>query len=82
MSRPAVAQPVPQAPGLRVALIVSTYHDGITGRLATGALEALAAAGVAAADIERLDVPGAYEVPFGARVAAASGRIDAVICLG
>ncbi|WP_396624833.1 6,7-dimethyl-8-ribityllumazine synthase [Luteitalea sp.] len=82
MSRPAILQPVPQAPGLRVALVVSTYHDGITERLAAGALEALAAAGVARDAIERLDVPGAYEIPFGARTAAASGRIDAVVCLG
>ena len=82
MSRPATVQPVPQMPGLRVALVVSTYHDAITDRLATGAVEALAAAGVAAADVERLDVPGAYEIPFGARTAAASGRIDAVVCLG
>jgi 6,7-dimethyl-8-ribityllumazine synthase len=73
---------VPQAPGLRVALVVSTYHDDITERLAAGALEALAAAGVSSSDIERLDVPGAYEIPFGARTAAASGRIDAVVCLG
>jgi 6,7-dimethyl-8-ribityllumazine synthase len=82
VSRPAVVSPVPQAPGLRVALVVSTYHDGITGRLAGGALEALAAAGVSASDIERLEVPGAYEIPFGARTAAASGRVDAVVCLG
>lgn len=82
MSRPLVSQPVPQAPGLRVALVVSSYHEGITGRLAIGALEALTAAGVSPADVERLDVPGAYEIPFGARIAAASGRVDAVICLG
>ncbi len=82
MSRPAVLQPVPQAPGLRVALVVSTYHEAVTERLAAGAAEALAAAGVAAADIERLDVPGAYEIPFGARLAAASGRVDAVVGLG
>ncbi len=82
MSRPAIVQPVPHMPGLRVALVVSTYHDDITGRLAAGALEALAAAGVSAADVERLDVPGAYEIPFGAHTAAASGRIDAVVCLG
>jgi 6,7-dimethyl-8-ribityllumazine synthase len=82
VSRPAILQPVPQAPGLRVALVVSTYHDGITERLAAGALEALAAAGVSRDAIERLDVPGAYEIPFGARTAAASGRIDAVVCLG
>jgi 6,7-dimethyl-8-ribityllumazine synthase len=82
VSRPLVIQPVPQAPGLRVALVVSTYHDGITSRLATGAIEALAAAGVSPEDVARIDVPGAYEIPFGARTAAASGRIDAVVCLG
>ena len=82
MSRPVTLQPVPQAPGLRVALVVSTYHDAITSRLAAGAREALAAAGVSGADIETLDVPGAYEIPFGAHVAARSGRVDAVVCLG
>jgi len=82
VSRPAVSQPVPQVPGLRVALVVSTYHDGITARLAEGAYEGLAAAGVAQRDISRLDVPGAYEIPFGARIAAVSGRVDAVVCLG
>ena len=82
MSRPVSESPVPQAPGLRVALVVSSYHDDITERLAAGALEALAAAGVSSSDIERLDVPGAYEIPFGAHTAASSGRIDAVVCLG
>jgi 6,7-dimethyl-8-ribityllumazine synthase len=65
-----------------VALVVSTYHDGITSRLATGALEALSAAGVSPDGVARIDVPGAFEIPFGARTAAASGRIDAVVCLG
>lgn len=82
MSRPVTQVPVPQMPGLRVALVVSTYHDDVTRRLADGAREALAAAGIAAADIDQLDVPGAYEIPFGARTAAASGRVDAVVCLG
>ena len=82
MSRPATLKPVPQMPGLRVALVVSTYHDDITRRLETGALDALDAAGVPREDVDRLEVPGAYEIPFGARTAAASGRIDAVVCLG
>ncbi len=82
MSRPAVAPSVPQVPGLRVALVVSVYHDDITERLAAGALQALAAAGVSPADTERLDVPGAYEIPLAAHLAAASGRVDAVVCLG
>ena len=80
MSRPVVDLPVPRVPGLRVALVVSTYHDDITSRLATGARAALAAGGVES--VEQLDVPGAYELPFGARIAAASGRVDAVVCLG
>lgn len=82
MSRPALVQAVPQMPGLRVALVVSTYHHDITSRLASGALDALSAAGVAPGDVDRLEVPGAYEIPFGARTAAASGRVDVVICLG
>jgi len=82
VSRPATAQAIPQMPGLRVALVVSSYHHDITARLAAGAMAALAAAGVAAHDIERLDVPGAYEIPYGARIAAVSGRIGAVVCLG
>ena len=82
MSRPVTLQPVPQAPGLRVALVVSTYHDAITRRLALGAREALAAAGIGNGDIETLEVPGAYEIPFGAQIAAASGRVGAVVCLG
>jgi 6,7-dimethyl-8-ribityllumazine synthase len=82
VSRPASTQAVPSAAGLRFALVVSTYHDDITGRLETGAREALADAGVRATHIEVLPVPGAYEIPFAARVAAASGRVDAVVCLG
>lgn len=82
MSRPVTQQPVPQMPGLRVALVVSTYHDDITSRLAQGAREALAAAGVDPTSIEQIDVPGAFEIPFAARTAAISGRIDAVVCLG
>jgi 6,7-dimethyl-8-ribityllumazine synthase len=82
VSRPAVARCVPSAAGLRFALVVSSYHDDITSRLEAGAREVLAEAGVAGTHIERLPVPGAYELPFAARVAATSGRIDGVVCLG
>ena len=82
MSRPASERPVPSAAGLRFALVVSSYHDDITGRLERGAREALEAAGVQGAAIHRLVAPGAYELPFAARVAAVSGRVDGIVCLG
>lgn len=82
MSRPAESRSVPSAVGLRVALVVSSYHDAITGRLEAGAREALAEAGIAAELVSVLRAPGAYELPFGAKAAAVSGRVDAVVCLG
>jgi 6,7-dimethyl-8-ribityllumazine synthase len=68
------------AEGLRVAVVVSKYHDLVTDRLQQGALAALAAASVA--DVTVLRVPGAFEIPSAARHAVATGRFDAVVCLG
>jgi 6,7-dimethyl-8-ribityllumazine synthase len=68
------------ATGLRIAVVVSKYHDFVTDRLQAGALGALAAAG--AGDVTVVRVPGAFEVPIAAQRAAATGRYDAVVCLG
>lgn len=61
---------------------MSKFNDFVTERLRTGALAALAAAGVREADIAIVRVPGAFEIPLGAKRAADSGRFDAVVCLG
>lgn len=74
--------PLPDAAGLRFAIVVSRFNVGITERLQNGATSALAAAGAAAGDVEIHAVPGAFEIPQAARAAAETGRIDAVICLG
>ena len=68
--------------GFRFALVVSKYNDFVTDRLQSGAIEALAAAGVRPDDITIVKVPGAFEIPLAAQHAADSGRFDAVICLG
>jgi 6,7-dimethyl-8-ribityllumazine synthase len=70
------------AAGLRFAVIVSRYHDFVTERLQAGALAALAAAGVRAADILVVKVPGAFELPLAAVRTAKSGAHAAVICVG
>src|SRR5262245_3826042 len=66
----------------RFVIVVSRYHDFVTTRLEAGALAALEAAGVQAADVTIVRVPGAFELPIAARLAAASGRYAAVVCLG
>jgi 6,7-dimethyl-8-ribityllumazine synthase len=70
------------AAGARFALVVSRFNEAITGRLAAGARAALAEAGAADDQITLILVPGAFELPQAARAAAASGRFEAVICLG
>ena len=68
------------AVGLRVALIVSKYHDFVTDKLQAGALAALEKAKVSAITIVK--VPGAFEIPTAARQAADTRHFDAVVCLG
>lgn len=82
--RPASAPqaPLPSAAGFRFAVVVSRFNESITGALREGATAALREAGAAEADVEVLDVPGAFELPQAARAAAETGRFDAVICLG
>ena len=73
---------LPGASGFRFAVIVSRFNDSITGALGDGARAALSEAGAASSDVEVFSVPGAFELPQAARLAAESGRFDAVICLG
>ena len=70
------------ANGLRIALVVSKYNDFVTDRLMTGALGAVAAAGIPGEHTTVVRVPGAFEIPAAARYAAQSGRFDAIVCLG
>jgi 6,7-dimethyl-8-ribityllumazine synthase len=70
------------AAGLRIAVVVSRFNDFVTDRLLAGANDALVAAGAPAGAVDTISVPGAYEVPQAARLAAATGAYDAVVCLG
>lgn len=65
---------------LRVAVLVARWNPQVTDRLRAGALEVLAAAGVA--DVTVVDVPGAFELPQAAARLAAGGRYDALVALG
>jgi 6,7-dimethyl-8-ribityllumazine synthase len=66
----------------RIAIVQSKYHDFVTDRLHTGAVAALAAAGIPSGEVTLVKVPGAFEIPFAARQAAETGHFDAIVCLG
>jgi 6,7-dimethyl-8-ribityllumazine synthase len=66
----------------RFAIVVSRYNEHITGKLLTGAIETLTAAGVGAGDLDVAWVPGAWEIPLVAQRFAETGSYVAVLCLG
>ena len=68
--------------GLRVGVVRARWNAPIVDRLAAGVERGLAALGVGAESVEEVSVPGSFEIPFGARALAASGRVDAVVCIG
>jgi 6,7-dimethyl-8-ribityllumazine synthase len=65
---------------VRFAIAVARFYDELADRLVAGAQDAFAAAGAGEADV--YDVPGAFELPLAAKLAAESGRYDGVACLG
>jgi 6,7-dimethyl-8-ribityllumazine synthase len=68
--------------GLRVGVVRARWNGPIVERLAEGVERGLKAVGVVADDVVEVSVPGSFEIPFGARVLATSGRVDAVVCVG
>ncbi len=70
------------AAGLKFAVVVSRYNDFVTDRLQKGALASLAHAGVRDEDITLIRVPGAFEIPAAARLAANTSAFDGIVCLG
>jgi 6,7-dimethyl-8-ribityllumazine synthase len=68
--------------GMRLGVVCGRFNDGITLRLLDGVHRGAAAVGVADDALVEEWVPGAFEIPFAAKAMAASGRVDAVVCLG
>lgn len=71
-----------RAGGLRFGIVASRWNDMIVSRLVGGAQDALVRLGADASDITLVRVPGSFEIPLVAKKMAASGRYDAIICVG
>ncbi len=67
---------------LRIAIVASRWNDFIVGRLVDGALDGISRHGGSLEKVTVYRVPGSFEMPLAAKRVAASGRWDALICLG
>ena len=70
------------AQGMKVGIVAGRFNEFITSKLLSGCLDGLRRHDVSDDDVDVAWVPGAFEIPLVAQTMAASGRYDAVICLG
>ena len=68
--------------GLKIGIFASRINEFITRKMLDGALDALKRHGAEEGAIEIAWVPGSFEIPLIAQKMAASGKYDAVICIG
>lgn len=76
------ASSVPDAGGMRIAIVVAEWNHEITGALLEGALRNLEVHGLKQSEVRVHKVPGSFELPAGAALLIKNGDYDAVICLG
>jgi 6,7-dimethyl-8-ribityllumazine synthase len=65
----------------KIGIVTALWNSEVTGKLKAGAISTLLKAGIKQDNILEWDVPGSYELIYGANKLAAEGY-DAVICLG
>jgi len=70
------------AHGMKFGIIVSRFNNSVTERLLEGSIEALKSHGGEEKNIDVVRVPGSFEIPLFAHKMAASGKYDALVCLG
>ena len=67
---------------MHFSLVVSKWNSEITETMYTAALEVLQKSGCPLKNIYRIDVPGSFEIPLGAKLTLDKQKPDAVICIG
>ena len=77
-----VAFPDLDGSNVRVGIIKTRWNTPPVESLLKGCKEALTACKVPDANVFVTEVPGAFELPYAARLLALSGTVDAVVCLG
>ena len=66
----------------KIAVINGRFNHIITDRLVEGAKDSFLRHGGTAENLDLILVPGAFEIPFALEKALASGKYDAICCVG
>ena len=72
---------LPDSSNMKIGIVVSKWNNKITDGLYNGAFTTLIESGVSENNIEKIEVPGSFELIFGAKVLCRKD-VDAIICLG
>lgn len=67
---------------MEFAVCVATFYEDIAERLLNGAAMGFELGGVSEASVHTYRVPGAFELPFAAKLCAETGRFAGIACLG
>ena len=73
---------IPNTKGFRFGIVVSEWNENITEGLCEGAIAALTENGVVEENIIRWNVPGSYELVYGAKHMQKTQQVDAIIAIG
>lgn len=68
--------------GAKIGVVVSQYNSEITSKMLKSCCDELVKRGVLKKNIDVIEVPGAFELPFGCQKMAASKKYQAVIAIG
>jgi 6,7-dimethyl-8-ribityllumazine synthase len=74
--------PLEKVGQLKIGVVVSEWNKNVTDKLFEGCKETLLKAGIETLNIKTLMVPGAYELPFGAKMLVSECAPDAIVCIG
>jgi 6,7-dimethyl-8-ribityllumazine synthase len=66
----------------KIGIVVADWNAEVTHKLLDGAKSTLLQNGVKEDEVTVIHVPGAFELPFGAKILLQSDKYDGVICLG
>ena len=67
---------------LKFDIVVGRFNEFISSKLLSGSIDCLVRHGADNDNITVAWVPGAFEIPLVAKKMAATGKFDAIICLG
>tara|TARA_B110000305_G_scaffold81185_1_gene91385 strand:+ start:93970 stop:94494 length:525 start_codon:yes stop_codon:yes gene_type:complete len=72
---------IPNGIPFRVGIVVSKWNSNVTSGLLKGAKDTLAELGVVSSNIITIEVPGSFELVYGAKIIS-KNKVDVIICLG